>query len=425
MSIMAPSTRSASRETPPPTSSKPGDYDTITKVRFYNAYDEHCASQSRKSIARQFAPSITTGLRWLHERELHGDAALRRLCKRSTRLGRKSNITKEQCQMLVSPSRNPVRDQLYEVQIKHHNLKVGKRQLQLKLKEHTNGGQRFKQAYIQKVISRKNRGLRTKHGEEHAGKTIHNFWQFVFFTDEAHIDPSSQSQGNILRERGTRYDTENIQERVEKKGVRLHIAAWINWHSKAEKLIFYHDEEDRVEKPKRLPKPRKRKYESKEEFQDRIKEWEALLPHEVEIKPKGNSMTQKYYTERILPVYIKALHKARLQHANPWIFQEDNDPSHGTRKDGLAYQLKQANWIETLVHPPQSPDLNPIEGVWNILKQRIRYRTWESVEDLKEALQEEWSKITMEEVRARIREMPDRCEKLIKSGRGPIRSELW
>jgi hypothetical protein len=52
-------------------------------------------------------------------------------------------------------------------------------------------------------------------------------------------------------------------------------------------------------------------------------------------------MTQKYYTERILPVYINAIHKARLQHANPWIFQEDNDPSHGTRKKWLAYQLKE------------------------------------------------------------------------------------
>ena len=95
--------------------------------------------------------------------------------------------------MLVSPSRNPVRDQLYKVQIQHHNLKVGKRQLQLKLKEHTNGGQRFKQAYIQKVISQKNHGLRTKYSKEHASKTVHNFWQFVFFTDEAYIDPSSQS----------------------------------------------------------------------------------------------------------------------------------------------------------------------------------------------------------------------------------------
>ena len=47
-------------------------------------------------------------------------------------------------------------------------------------------------------------------------------------------------------------------------------------------------------------------------------------------------MTQKYYIERLLPVYIDTIQKARLQDAQEWMFQEDNDPSHGTRKKGLA-----------------------------------------------------------------------------------------
>ena len=93
--------------------------------------------------------------------------------------------------MLVSPRRNPVRDQLYEAQIDYHKLPVKRRQLVRKLKEHTNDGQRYKQAYIQKEILTKNRKLRTSYGEEHKDKTVHDFWQFVFFTDEAHVDPSS------------------------------------------------------------------------------------------------------------------------------------------------------------------------------------------------------------------------------------------
>jgi hypothetical protein len=327
--------------------------------------------------------------------------------------------------MLVSPSRNPVRDQLYEAQIEYHNRPVKRRQLQKKLKEHTKGGQRYKQAYITKEISAKNRTLRTKYGKEHKDKTIHDFWQFLFFTDEAHIDPSSMAQGCILREQGHRYDTENIQERGEKTGVKLHIAAWVNWHEKADKLEFYNDEEEHIERPRRPPKPRTRKYESDEEFQARMREWEALLPHEQVVKPKGNAMTQKYYTERLLPVYTHAIQMARLRDPQPWVFQEDNDPSHGTSKRGLATCFKEANWIDSLIHPPQSPDLNPMEGVWNILKQRVRRRTWKNLEELKEVLQDEWSKITMQEVRARISEMPQRCQDLIKSGGGPIKSELW
>jgi hypothetical protein len=108
--------------------------------------------------------------------------------------------------------------------------------------------------------------------------------------------------------------------------------------------------------------------------------------------------------------------------------QEDNDPSHGNGPRalrGLATCLKEANWIDSFVHPPQSPDLNPIEGIWNILKQRMRQRRWDTLDQLKQILQDKWSKITMQEVRARILEMPERCKRLIESGGGPIKSDLW
>jgi len=134
----------------------------------------------------------------------------------------------------------------------------------------TNGGQRYKQAYIQKEITRKNMCSRVEYGQEHKDKPIYNFWQYIFFTDEAHVNPSSLNQGCIIRERGTRYDVGNIQERPEKTGVRLHIAAWVNWNSKAEKLEFYNDENDAIQKSKRPPRPRKSKYKSEEEFNTRV-----------------------------------------------------------------------------------------------------------------------------------------------------------
>ena len=80
----------------------------------------------------------------------------------SVRLGRRPAVSKEQCQMLVSPSRNPVRDQLYEAQIEYHNLNVKPRTLQRRLRQTTNNAQRYKQAYIQKDISKKNRILRVE-----------------------------------------------------------------------------------------------------------------------------------------------------------------------------------------------------------------------------------------------------------------------
>jgi hypothetical protein len=55
----------------------------------------------------------------------------------------------------------------------------------------------------------------------------------------------------------------------------------------------------------------------------------------------------------------------------------------------------------------------------------VRYKVWESLDELKQALQEEWAKVTMQEVRARISEMPERCRLLVESGGGPIKSALW
>jgi hypothetical protein len=58
--------------------------------------------------------------------------------------------------MLVSPSRNLIRDQLYKAQLEYHNINTFVRSLQCRLKKTTNGGQQFEQAYVQKETSKKN-----------------------------------------------------------------------------------------------------------------------------------------------------------------------------------------------------------------------------------------------------------------------------
>ena len=68
--------------------------------------------------------------------------------------------------------------------------------------------------------------------------------------------------------------------------------------------------------------------------------------------------------------------------------QENRDPSHGIRKKGLAAQYKADHNIINLKHPAQSPDLNPIKAIWNIIKQRLRRKVFDSENDIKVALQE-------------------------------------
>jgi transposase len=53
----------------------------------------------------------------------------------------------------------------------------------------------------------------------------------------------------------------------------------------------------------------------------------------------------------------------------PLIFQQDNAPAH---KKATVTTFLQAQNFETLDWPPQSPDLSPIEWVWNIIKMKMK-----------------------------------------------------
>jgi hypothetical protein len=188
----------------------------------------------------------------------------------------------------------------------------------------------------------------------------------------------------VTREQRTRDLPENIEERPPLKGVRFHIAAWISWWGKADTLEFYNDEEDKIEHPLYPSKPRRRPTtETEEEYHRRVQEWEAEKPHDVEIKVKGNAITQKYYVDRLLPIYCQAIESMREIDDKPWLLQEDGDPSHGMRKRGLAQEYKEASGIQNFAHLAQSPDLNLIEGIWAIIKQRLRRRIFDSEEELK------------------------------------------
>ena len=63
--------------------------------------------------------------------------------------------------------------------------------------------------------------------------------------------------------------------------------------------------------------------------------------------------------------------------ANP-IFMQDNAPCHKAKL--VMEYLKEQN-VEVMDWPPQSPDLNPIEKLWNTLGTRVMARNPTNVED--------------------------------------------
>lgn len=72
--------------------------------------------------------------------------------------------------------------------------------------------------------------------------------------------------------------------------------------------------------------------------------------------------------------YKDILENVMLPHAEDempikWIFQHDNDPKHTSK---LAKKWLSDKEIDVLEWPAQSPDLNIIENLWNIVDKKIR-----------------------------------------------------
>lgn len=92
------------------------------------------------------------------------------------------------------------------------------------------------------------------------------------------------------------------------------------------------------------------------------------------------------------------------------VFQHDNHPVH---KSHIVKNYIRAKGWEILEWPARSPDLNPIENVWGLLKQKLYRETFNSVEDMKDFIFKWWNSLKPGYFRNLYESMSDRCEKVI------------
>jgi len=94
-------------------------------------------------------------------------------------------------------------------------------------------------------------------------------------------------------------------------------------------------------------------------------------------------------------------------------FQQDNDPKHTSKK---AERWFSDHNIIPLKWPAQSPDLNPIEHLWQQLKAKLQqYDTPPTgVHELWERVAKEWTEIPPETCQKLIESMPRRIQAVLK-----------
>ncbi len=88
-------------------------------------------------------------------------------------------------------------------------------------------------------------------------------------------------------------------------------------------------------------------------------------------------------------------------------FQQDNAPCHKAQIISDWF-LEHDNELTLLKCPPQSPDLNPIEHIWDVVEREIRIMDGQptNLQQLRDAIMSIWTKISEECFQHLVESMP-------------------
>lgn len=132
------------------------------------------------------------------------------------------------------------------------------------------------------------------------------------------------------------------------------------------------------------------------------------------------SINGEVYRSQVVPL----ISSIAQQHQRDSLFQQsavvmqDNASIH---KAIATLELFKQLDIELLCWPANSPDLNPIENIWCLLKHRIGRHFPTTKETVMAAIRLEWSQLTSSDISRACQSMRERCQAVIDANGGHTR----
>ncbi|GFX88457.1 transposable element Tc1 transposase [Trichonephila clavipes] len=207
-------------------------------------------------------------------------------------------------------------------------------------------------------LTPRHRAARRRWAAEHRNWEQHD-WSQVLFTDESRFSLECDNQRVLVwRDRGTRNNPAFVRERSQYRR-----AGWMVWGG--------------------------------------ISIGRRTDLHII----RNGTLTGRRYADEILRPHVIPYAVAI---EDSFVFQDDKARPHGPR---LVENMLEAETIQRMEWPACSPDLNPIEHVWDMLGRRIAAlpRPPATVRDLEISLLEEWNSIPQSLIDNLIASMANRC----------------
>lgn len=128
----------------------------------------------------------------------------------------------------------------------------------------------------------------------------------------------------------------------------------------------------------------------------------------LSLLPPRTSVNKEKYLEILqekLPIFMNICETS--------IFQHDKATPHMAK---IVSQWLEQQQIEVLEWPGNSPDLNPIENLWEIVRQKLADRVFNSMEDFKQAIKDVWCReISQDYCKNLVSSMPRRLQAVIEN----------